>query len=45
MFIMQLGSIELLYINAQPLHRVKITKRKPKEGYVIGVCLAQVKES
>jgi hypothetical protein len=25
----QLGSIELLYINAQPLHKVKIIKRTP----------------
>jgi hypothetical protein len=30
---MHLGSIELLYINAQPLHQVKIIKRKRKEGY------------
>jgi hypothetical protein len=27
--IVQLGSIELLYINAQPLHKVKIIKRTP----------------
>jgi hypothetical protein len=27
-FIMQLGSIELIYINAQPFHKVKITKQK-----------------
>jgi hypothetical protein len=25
----QLGSIELLYINAQPLHKVNIIKRNP----------------
>jgi hypothetical protein len=44
MFKMQLGSIELLNVNAEALHRVKITKRKPKEGYAIGGCLAQGKE-
>jgi hypothetical protein len=42
---MQLGSIELIYINAQALHKVKITKRNPREGYTIGACLAQRKES
>jgi hypothetical protein len=42
---MQLGSIELLHINAQPLHQVKISKRKPIEGYAIGAYLAQRKES
>jgi hypothetical protein len=26
----QLGSIELLYVNAKPLHKVKITKRTPR---------------
>jgi hypothetical protein len=26
----QLGSIELLYINAQPLHKVKIIKCTPR---------------
>jgi hypothetical protein len=41
---MQLGSIELLNVNAQPLHKVKITKQKPIEGYAIGACLAQGKE-
>jgi hypothetical protein len=25
-----LGSKELLYVNAQPLHKVKITKRTPR---------------
>jgi hypothetical protein len=30
-FIVQLGSIELLYITAQPLHKVKITKRTPRK--------------
>jgi hypothetical protein len=38
---MQLGSIELLYVSAQPFHKVKVTKWKPKEGYAIGACLAQ----
>jgi hypothetical protein len=42
---MQLGSIELLNVNAQSLHKVMITKRNPKEGYAIGACLAQGKES
>jgi hypothetical protein len=45
---MQLGSIELLNINAQELHKVKITKRKcgnPREGHAMGACLAQGKES
>jgi hypothetical protein len=37
----QLGFIELLYISSQPLHKVNITKRNPKEGYAIGACLAQ----
>jgi hypothetical protein len=40
---MQLVSIELLYVSAQTLHKVKITKRKPREGYAIGACLAQRK--
>jgi hypothetical protein len=31
-FIVQLGSIELLFINAQPIHKVNIIKRKPIEG-------------
>jgi hypothetical protein len=26
----QLGSIELLYVNAQPLHKVKIIKQIPR---------------
>jgi hypothetical protein len=42
---MQLGSIELLNVNAQPLHKVKITKQNPREGYAFGACLAQRKES
>jgi hypothetical protein len=37
---MQLSFIELLYLSAQPLHKVNITKRNPKEGYAIGACLA-----
>jgi hypothetical protein len=42
---MQLGSIELLYIYAQPLHKVKITKRNPREGYTIGAYLTQMGKS
>jgi hypothetical protein len=42
---MQLGSIELLNINAQALHKVKITKQNAREGYAIGACLTQGKES
>jgi hypothetical protein len=38
---MQLGFIEILYISAQPLHKVNITKRNLVEGYVIGACLAR----
>jgi hypothetical protein len=38
---MKLGFIELLYISAQPLHKVNITRQKPKEGYAIGACLAR----
>jgi hypothetical protein len=30
MIIIQLGSIELLNVNAQPLHKVKIVKRTPR---------------
>jgi hypothetical protein len=45
MFIVQLGSIELLYINAQSLHKVKIIKLNPREGDAIGSCLAQGKDS
>jgi hypothetical protein len=33
MFIVQLGSIELLNVNAQVLHKVKITKQKPIKGF------------
>jgi hypothetical protein len=38
---MQLGSIELLYVSAQILHKVKITKWKLEKGYAIGACLAR----
>jgi hypothetical protein len=38
---MQLSFIELLYISAQPFHKVKITKQNPIEGYAIGACLAR----
>jgi hypothetical protein len=36
---MQLSFIEFLYVNAQPLHKVKIVKRNPIEGYAVGACL------
>jgi hypothetical protein len=39
----QLGSIELLYINAQPLHKVKIIKRNPMRRIMQSV-LAFAKE-
>jgi hypothetical protein len=42
---MQLSFIEFLYISAQPLHKVMITKRNPIEDYAIGACLAQRKVS
>jgi hypothetical protein len=42
---MQLSFIEFLYVSAQPLHKVKISKRNPIEGYAIGVYLAQRKDS
>jgi hypothetical protein len=45
MFIVQLGSIKLLYVSAQPLHKGNITKRKPRKGYAFGAYLAQGKES
>jgi hypothetical protein len=44
MFIMQLGSIELLNINAQTLHQVKITKRAPRRRIIQSV-LALLKGS
>jgi hypothetical protein len=37
---MQLSFIKLLYVSAQPLHKLKITKQNPTEGYAIGACLA-----
>jgi hypothetical protein len=42
---MQLSFIEFQYVSAQPLHKVKIEKRNLIEGYAIGACLAQGKES
>jgi hypothetical protein len=46
MFIVQLGSIELLYVNAQPCTICKDYKEEPYEKhYAIGACLAQRKES
>jgi hypothetical protein len=38
---MQLSFIELLYISAQPLHKVNVTKQNPIKGYAIGDCLAR----
>jgi hypothetical protein len=40
---MQLGSIELLNVNAQTLHKVKITKRAPRRRIMQSV-LALLKE-
>jgi hypothetical protein len=42
---MQLGFIELLYLSAQPLHKVNVTKLNPIEGYAIGACLARTEKS
>jgi hypothetical protein len=42
---MQLSFIELLYVSTQLLHKVKIAKQNPIDGYAIGACLAQRKES
>jgi hypothetical protein len=42
---MQLSFIELLYLSAQPLHKVNITEQNPIEGYAIGACLARMKKS
>jgi hypothetical protein len=39
--IMQLSFIELLYLSAQPLQKVKIAKQNPIEDYAIGACLAR----
>jgi hypothetical protein len=38
---MQQSFIELLYVSALSLHKVKITKQNPKEGYAISACLAR----
>jgi hypothetical protein len=38
---MQLSFIELLYVSAQSLHKVNITKQNPIEGDAISACLAQ----
>jgi hypothetical protein len=38
---MQLSFIELLYVSAQPLHKVKVRKQNHIEGYAIGACLPQ----
>jgi hypothetical protein len=38
---MQLNFIEILFVSAQPLHKVSITKRNPIECYTIGACFAQ----
>jgi hypothetical protein len=38
---MQLSFIELLYISAQPLRKVNITKQKHIKGYAIIACLAR----
>jgi hypothetical protein len=42
--IMQLSFIELLHVSAQPLHKVKISIRKPRKGYAFGACLPQTIE-
>jgi hypothetical protein len=33
--------IEFLYVSAQPLHKVNVTKRNPIEDYAIGAWLAR----
>jgi hypothetical protein len=38
---MQLNFIELLYVSAQPLHKVNISIEKLREGYAFVACLAQ----
>jgi hypothetical protein len=43
MIIVQLGSIELLNVNAQPLHKVKIIKQTPRRRIMQSV-LAFAKE-
>jgi hypothetical protein len=42
---MQLSFIELLYVSAQPLHKVNVTKQNPIEGYAISACLARMGKS
>jgi hypothetical protein len=42
---MQLSFIEFLYVIAQSLHKIKVTKRNPIEGYEIGACLVQTGKS
>jgi hypothetical protein len=41
---MQLSFKEFLFVDAQPLHNVKVTKRNPIEGYAIGACLCSTKK-
>jgi hypothetical protein len=43
--IMQLSFIELLYVSAQPLHNINVTKQNPIEGYAIDACLARMGKS
>jgi hypothetical protein len=40
---MQLSFIELLYVSAQPLHKVNITKGNPIEGYAVLALLGREK--
>jgi hypothetical protein len=42
---MQLSFIELLYVSAQPLHKVNITKGNPIEGYAVLALLGRGKVS
>jgi hypothetical protein len=42
---MQLSFIELLYVSAQPLHNINVTKQNPIEGYAIDACLARMGKS
>jgi hypothetical protein len=44
-FIVQLGFIELLYVSAQTLNKVNITKQNPIQDYAIGACLARKEKS
>jgi hypothetical protein len=43
--IMQISFIELLYVSAQPLPNVNVTKQNPIKGYAIGACLALTEKS